>query len=293
MDRFDGLTDFLAVAEAASFTKAAQNLERSKAAVSESIARLEKRLGVRLFERTTRQVRLTEAGAAYHEAVAALPGLMENAELATLELHRRPRGTLRVTVPHSLAWTRLAPLMPEFLERFPDLSIEMDASNTVRDLVKDGFDLSIRASIGSDPNRVVRRLWKHRALLVASPAWVEKHGAPKTPRELAQRDCALFEDLPGGRRSVTLKRGREELRIPLRGNLSSNSLELLHSAVLGGYGFGLLPDYLVASDLEAGRLKQLLPEWRYPDIEVQAVYPHNRHISAKVRTFVDFLARRL
>lgn len=289
----DGVADFLAVAEAASFTLAATRLGRSKAAVSDAIARLERRLGVRLLHRNSRYVRLTEAGLAYRDRLAGLLDTVAEAECAATELQKKPRGTVRVTAPWIFAWQRIAPLLAPFAALYPDLTIDLHATNRVVDLVEEGFDLAIRGSTRHPPNMIVRRLGSHGVLLVATPSYLCAHGTPATPAELERHRCALFNDLPTGRDHVVLHRGEERACVALRGTVASNSVEVLREVVLGGYGFGLMPDFCVDEDVKSGRLRVLLPEWCYLEIVIQAVYPDNRQIAAKVRAFVDFLARRL
>jgi DNA-binding transcriptional LysR family regulator len=293
MDPFDGLSDFLAVAETGSFTDAARRLETSKATVSDRVARLEKRLGVRLFERTSRRVRLTDAGVAFHAKLSGIGEVVAEAERDALELHRKPRGTLRVTMAWGFAWQRVAPLLPEFLERYPDLSVDLDADNGVVDLVKAGFDLAIRGTTHTPPGMIARRLTSHQAIVVAAPSYLERRGRPRTPKDLEAHPFAIFEDLPSGRRLLPLRRGNTEVRVALHGTLSSNSVEVLQAAVLGGYGLGIVLDFNATADLEAGRLEHVLPEWRFQEIVMQAVYPQNKQIAAKVKAFVDFLAKRL
>src|SRR5919197_1077153 len=291
MDPLDGIAAFARVVDSGSFSAAARRLKISKSAVSAHIARLEERLGIRLLNRTTRRLSLTEAGAAYYRHCARIVSEAEAAEQAAGALQREPRGTLRISAPDSFGWMHVAPAVPAFLKRYPDLGVDISLSPAHVDLVDEGLDLAIRIGVLEDSPLVVRRLASSRLIVCAAPAYLKARGVPREPDELARHNCLCTAVLPWGDEwRLAGKRG--EVRIAVGGSFRSNSAEMLRAAALDGIGIAVLPTWAGGEPLRAGALRRVLAAWEPPASTIYAVYPGNRLMSMKVRAFVDHLARR-
>lgn len=292
MDCFEGVSVFVKVAEYGSFSAAAEKLGLSKSTVSEQMTRLEKRIGARLLQRSTKAVTLTEAGRAYLCQIDDLLDRVQRAEKAAQAEATEPRGPLRISAPGPFAWTHLAPLLPEFMERHPDIKIELQVTTEVVDLVSSGFDLALRLCANNDPNAIMRQLGKTHMIVVAAPELLKRFRAPESPSDLQAWPCLINTTYPKPN-TWTFRSGEREERASFSPALVANSIEVLHRLALAGSGAALIGEYAVIDDLRAGRLVRLLPDWDIGDIPVLAIYPDNRRISIKVRTFVDFLAQRL
>jgi len=291
MESLAGMALFIKVIESKSFTDAAEQLGISPSAVSKQISRLEDRLGVQLLQRTTRRIGLTEAGAAFYERAARIMSEVEEAEALVTTLEKAPRGLLRVAVPMVLGQMHIAPAIAPFLARYPEMQLELVFSDRTVDLIEEGLDLAIRLDELPDSSLVARRLAPNRRVLCGAPAYFARRPMPRTPQDLARHNCLTYGahhpqrewyfKAPGGRHAVQV-----------RGNFQSNHAEALRQAALGGLGLAMLPTFLVGSDLSAGLLLPLLSEYVSSDTAIHAVYPHHRHLSPKVRAFVDFLSER-
>jgi DNA-binding transcriptional LysR family regulator len=292
MDPLDGVAAFARVVEAGSFSAAAHRLRISKSATSAHVQRLEERLGVRLLHRTTRRISLTEAGAAYYRHCARIVAEAESAEQAARALQREPRGMLSISAPATFGPMHVAPAIPEFLARFPDLAIDISLSTRHVDLVQEGLDLAIRIGTLKDSPLVVRRLAPSRFVLCAAPAYLKMRGVPRVPDDLLRHACFGVSLMPWGD-EWPLVSAKGERRIATGGVLRSNSADILRAAALSGLGIALLPSWAVGDDLRSGALTRILPGCEPPPSAVYAVYPSNRLMSAKVRAFVDHLARRI
>ena len=292
MDNLAGVAVFAAVVEAQSFTEAARRLGMSKAAVSKQVSRLEERLGARLLNRTTRRLSLTEVGAAYYERCARIVAEAEEAELAVTRLHEVPRGTLRVDAPVSFGLQYLAPVLPTFMARHPELHVDLTFNDRIVDLVAEGYDLAVRIGRLPDSTLVARKLAESRSLVCAAPQYWEKHGRPERPADLAAHNCFGYSYL--ATRNEWRFRGPDG-PVPVRvsGSLTANNGDALREAAVAGLGVALIPVFMACDDFRAGRLEPVLRDFA-PDLAgIHAVYPHNRHLSAKVRAFVDFLVEAL
>jgi DNA-binding transcriptional LysR family regulator len=285
------LAVFAKVAEVKSFTKAAEALGLSKSAVSKHVAGLEERLKARLLQRTTRRLSLTEVGTALFARAQRIVAEVEEAERAVTTLSTEPRGTLRVSAPMSFGIRHLGPLVAEFMARYPELSVEMILNDRMVDIVEDGFDLAIRIAKLPDSSLIARKLCPGRRVVCASPDYWRRHGIPKTPADLKGHNCLMYTYLlnPG---ELRFDGPAGPLTIPVAGTLHSNNGDILRSAALAGIGFYFAPTFLVGDDVRLGRLERVLPEYDDTSLSIYAVYPHNRHLSAKVRAFIDFLAER-
>ena len=283
---------FVEVARRLSFARAAEQLEMHVSGVSRAVAALEARLGVRLLQRTTRQVGLTEAGRTHLRRCEALLAELADAESAASALGGALRGTLRVSIPSGFGLTHITPGIAEFAAAHPELNLDLHLSNRNVDLVEEGYDLAIRLGRLTDSRMVARRLGESRRMLVASPDYVRTHGAPKRPADLAAHACLVLDTTTAPSRwELRSGAARERLRMPAR--LRSNNALALLDACRAGAGITLLPQVIVAADVAAGRLQRLLPRWNGDAQGVFAIYPGNRFIPAKVRRFVEFVEARL
>jgi DNA-binding transcriptional LysR family regulator len=293
MDQLAAMRTFAAVVDAGVFSAAAKTLGQSKATVSKQVSQLEDHLGARLLNRTTRRLSLTEIGQAYLERTRRILEEVEEAERAVSELHGAPRGTIRVNAPMSFAIRHLGPALPEFLGRYPDVSIELSLSDRVVDVVAEGYDLVIRIIELEDSSLIARKLCESRRVLCASPDYLAKRGTPGHPGDLAQHDCLIYANRPSPRDWEFENAEGEQVTVRVNGRLSTDNGDIEVEAALAGLGVSLIPDFLVDEYLADGRLTCILPDWSGRHAPIYAVYPHNRHMSAKVRVFVDFLAERL
>lgn len=291
VDPLYGVSAFLAVADRRSFTAGAEALGLTRATVSAQVSDLENRLGVRLLHRSTRAVRLTPAGEAFRERLADLPQRVVNAERAALAEQAAPEGRLRVTAPPDLAQRFLIAWVTEFLEHHPAITVELDLSNTARNLIEDHLDLAVRGTIAVEPNLVTRKLGSSPLWTCAHPDYLARRGVPTHPMDLTGHDLLHFASLRSGR-VWPMTRGDERAEVPVAPRLALNDGWALRLAALQGAGIAQLPGFLVGHDLRAGRLVPVLTEWRAGDVPIHAVYPDNRLNAGRVKAFVAFLARK-
>ncbi|MEI6559749.1 MAG: LysR family transcriptional regulator [Rhodospirillaceae bacterium] len=292
MDRHAAMIAFVRVAETRSFSEAARRLRTSKSVISRQVAALETDLGVRLFHRTTRSLTLTEAGQGYCEKVGRILADIEEANLSVTRLQAAPRGRLRVNAPMSFGFRHLAPALPEFLKRYPEVEIDITMNDRFVDLVEEGFDVAVRIGRLTDSSLVARKLAPMRRVICASPAYLETFGVPQSPDDLAGRECLCYSNMAlSDEWSFTRPDGRP-WPVEVRGRLRANNGDALRVAALQGLGLANLPTFIVGPDLQDGTLLGVLADYITHDTAVHAVYPHSRHLSPKVRAFVDFLAGR-
>lgn len=291
MDRLRAFEVFVAVVGKGGFAKAADALNTSPANVTRYVAELEAHLGTRLLNRTSRRLSLTEAGQALFDRGRLI--LDEVAELEALAgaAAVKPRGRLRINAPVSFGIRHLAPLWPRFMALHPDVSLDIALIDRVVDIVEEGYDMAIRISRAGSQSHVARRLAISRNLVCASPSYIARYGQPESPEDLAvNHRCILYSHaVTPDEWSLTDAGGREQL-VRVQEVMSSNNGDTARMAALDGIGIIRQPTFLVGDDLRAGRLVPLLPGYRSPDIDILALYPSRRHLSAKVRVMVDFLA---
>lgn len=279
---------FARVVEEQGFSSAARRLGLSKSAVSKHISQLEDRIGARLLHRTTRRLRLTDVGAAFYERCARILAEAEEAELAVSRMSAAPRGTLRVSAPVSFGSRFLAKPMAEFAMIYPELRIELVLNDRVVDLVDEGYDVALRIGRLADSSLIARRLCAMPLYIVASPKYLAKHGTPKVPADLHAHNCTLYSLASGGD-VYQCRDGDRDISIKVDGTMRANNGDLLIEAVRAGLGLAFMPAFLCGCDLHDGTLVEVLRDYRVLPGAINAVYPHNRHLSAKVRVFVDFL----
>lgn len=288
MDRLENLRIFTTVAEAQSFTVAADKLGLSRAVVSKAVIDLERSLGARLLERTTRRVKLNEVGAAYYEKCIRVLADLEEADQSVRQLHDQARGTLRVNAPLSFGILHLKPVITSYLSSYPEVSLSLTLNDRFVDLIDEGVDVAIRVAQLEDSSLVARRIAPARRVLCASPAYLERHGVPRTPADLGGHLCLPYGT--AARHEDWKLRGPDgEHTVRVAGRLSSNNGDMLHCAAAGGLGIALLPTFIVGPDLQDGQLQVVLPEYTPSELSIYAVYPPNRHLAAKVRAFIDVL----
>ncbi len=292
MDRLTAIEAFVRVAEARSFSEAARRLRSSKSAVSRNVGALESELGVRLFHRTTRSLTLTEAGRGYFERATRILADLEEANLAVSQLQSAPRGRLRVSAPMSFGFLHLAPALPDFLARYPEVAVDLAMNDRFVDLIDEGFDVAVRIGALEDSSLIARKLAPMRRVVCASPAYLEARGVPLSPDGLEDHECLCNSNIaPSQEWRFTALDGKP-WPVEVKGRLSANNGDALRVAALKGQGFANLPTFIVGGDLQAGALVTVLDEFISQDMAMSAVYPHSRHLSPKVRAFVDFLADR-
>lgn len=290
-DRLEEMLSFTAVARALSFADAARELGISPSTLSRRISRLEAALGTALLRRTTRHVSLTEAGTLYFERCQDVLTRVEDAEALVSGLAGDPRGRLRVAVPNLFGQLQIAPLLPEFMRRFPRIGLELSFMDRYVDLVQERFDVAIRIGSLPDSSLVARRLATNRRILCAAPGYLRGRRPMEEPGDLAQHACLFFTPLAEGP-VWNLQRGEERAAVRGRPVLSADNAEALRLAAVGGCGVTILATFLIAEDLRAGRLVRVLEEWSVPDTGIFAVHPPGRLVPSKVRAFVSFLAER-
>jgi len=293
MDSLTSMKVFGAIVEAGSFASAARRLRLSRAVVTKHVAALEDRLNVRLLERTTRRVSVTEAGARYYERCTQILAEIEDAEREAAQATAMPRGTLRISAPHTFAIAHVAPYLAEFRSRFPEVNLELVLSDRFVDLLEEGFDLAIRIADGlPESSLVARRLAPCRFAVCSAPEYFKRHGEPQTPDDLAKHLCLGYTLSPREYSWVFVCPHDKRHVVNVDGPLRSNSGDMLRAAAVGGAGVVLLPSFYVGEDLERGRLKAVLTDYRVQEYGIYAVYPSRKHLTAKVKTFIDFLSER-
>lgn len=284
MNRWEGLDEFIAVAETGQFTAAAQRIGLSSSQVSRQIARLEERLQTRLFYRSTRKVALTEAGQTFLQHCQRLVDARDEAMRAISDLTGEPKGLLRMTCAVAYGERFIVPLVNAFMARHPQLRVDIELSNRPLDLVHEGLDLAIRLGRLQDSRLVATRLAPRVMYLCAAPSYLERYGRPHSLSELARHNC-----LVGSSDQWTFQQDGKEQSLRLQGNWRCNSGQAVLDAALRGFGLCQLPDYYVLDHLKSGELVSLLEQHRPPNTAVWALYPQQRHLSPKVRQLVDAL----
>ena len=284
MFAWEGVTEFVAVAETESFTQAAKRLGISTAQVSRQISTLEARLATKLFQRTTRKVSVTEAGQIYFQHCRQVLDGLNEAERAISNFHSVPRGKLRITAPVIYGEKTIAPLVNDFVLRYPELEVHLNLTNRTLDLVTEGYDLAVRMGSLESSTLMARRLASRTQYVCASPQYLASRGTPHSLSELDNHNC-----LQGSQDHWRFQENNKPRSLRIKGNLSCGSGWALLDAVLKGIGIVQLPDYYVQPHLESGKLVALLAQHQQPEEGIWAVYPHNRHLSPKVRLLLDHL----
>src|SRR4051795_1078183 len=280
---------FVQVAETGSLSRAAEELGLSNAAASRHLSALEERLGARLVERNTRRLFLTEPGQEFLRRSKEILADLRDAESAVNASTLNPTGTLRVTASLSFSMQHIAPLLPEYTRRYPNVRVHVEAANRYLDLIDNGIDVAIRTrEFEPDSNITIRRLAETRRILAASPAYLERHGRPAHPADL-RRHALLLYVYANNPYELTFSRGPETIIVPVEGLLESNDGQILRAAALEDLGILVQPTYIVHDDVAQGRLEPVLDDWDLPRLTVNNASPTRKHLSAKVRSFIDFM----
>lgn len=289
MHRFEDLQAFVAVVEAGSFTAAADRLGMAKSAVSRRISSLEERLGVQLLQRTTRRLNLTDTGRSFYERSARILADLDEAEAAVHQEHGELRGRLRLALPLSFGIRHMCEPVAEFARRHPKVTFDMDLNDRRVDLVQEGADIALRIGRLSDSSLIARRLFDSHTVVCASPAYVEKYGPPQTPEALRDHRCLVYGNLSDPARWVGRDRHGAEHTVDVNAVLSATSGDFLSQLAARGLGIAMQPTFIAGELIKSGDLLPLLADYEWPMAPAYAVYPPTRHLSFRVRTFIDFL----
>jgi DNA-binding transcriptional LysR family regulator len=290
MRRFSDLEAFIAVVEAGSFTAAAERLDIAKSAVSRRVTALEERLGVQLLRRTTRRLNLTETGRSFYEHSARILADLDEAEAAVLQQHGELRGSLRVALPLSFGARHMYRPIAEFSRRHPRVSFDLDLNDRRIDLIAEGVDVAVRIGRLSDSTLIARRLFEARTVVCASPDYLQRRGMPQTPDDLADHDCLVYANLPDPTKWVCT--GEDGVRHPIdvTERMTASSGDFLCECAMEGLGLVLQPTFIAGEAISRGELQPVLTDYQWPVTPAYAIYPPTRHLSYRVREFIDFLA---
>lgn len=291
MDTLTSLRVFREVVEAGSFAKAAKRLDLSTAMASKHVAHLERSLGARLLNRTSRHLSLTEAGSVYQEHCREALDTLDAAAAALSQGQAEPRGVLKVTAPVWFATQRVAEVLARYRLKHPQVVVDIHLENRRVDLVQEGYDLALRATVTPAPSLIARRIASVRFLLVASPAYLTRAGRLKVPADLSGHELILPTYISMD--SVALEGPSGEVRVKVRAAMKSSDTTLTHHAVRAGLGLALLPEWLVGEDVAARRLVHVLPSFSFPLVPIYAAYTSRKYLSSKVRSFIDFFTEAL
>lgn len=292
MDTLGDMTAFVRVVEARTFTAAAQRLGWSKSVVSRRLAELEERLGARLLNRSTRRLSLTEAGRAYYDRCVRILADIEETEASVASLHAEPRGQLSINAPMSFGMLHLPSAIAEFMASYPEVGVDLVLNDRFVDLIDEGYDLALRIGTLADSALYARKLAACRRVLAASPDYLARHGEPRHPGDLAHHECLVYSMNSNADIWRLTGPDGQQINARIAGRLSANNGDVLRDVAVAGGGIVLSPTFLICDQLADGSLVPVLTSYGPSDIPLHAVYPHNRHLSAKVRAFVDFLAAR-
>jgi DNA-binding transcriptional LysR family regulator len=291
MDKLDAMNAFAKVVASGGFAEAGRRLGITRSAVSKAVMELEQLLGARLLDRTTRRVTPTEAGLAYYERCVAILAEVEETEIQISRLHDEPKGVLKVNAPMSFGTLYLGAAVADFMSAHADLKVELTLNDRFIDPLEEGVDVTIRIGALADSSLIARRLAPARRVLAASPDYLRRHGTPKIPADLASHRCLVYGHMASSHRWQLTQDG-EIITAEIASSLCSNNGEILLAAALQGIGITDLPTFIVGREIEAGRLKVVLPKNPPPEFALHALYAPNRYLAAKTRVFIDFLAAR-
>jgi len=290
LDRWTEIELFVQVAETGSMSRAAEALDLSNAAASRHLSALEARLGARLVERNTRRLYLTDTGQEFFSRAKAILVDLKDAESAVNATALNPTGVLRITASLSFALHHVAPLLREYTQRYPNITVHVEAANRYMDIIDNNIDVAIRTrEVEPDSNITIRRLAETRRILTASPRYFAQHGIPKTLEDL-QRHKLLIYTHANNPNELRFTKDGQTMTVTVKGVLDASDGQILRVAALDGMGILVQPSYIVYEDIVAGRLVPVLDEWDLPRLTVNLAYPSRKHLSAKVRTFIDFMA---
>lgn len=290
MDRLTAMQVFSEVAQRGSFTAAAEHLGMSRVMVTRYVSELEKWLGGRLLQRSTRRLSLTEAGQSCLTQCRQMLDLSADMRDRSGQRDEAPQGQLRLTASMSFGVAHLAAAVSDYLRQYPAVAVDMLMVDRAINLIEDRVDLAIRIAGELDPNLVARRIAPCRSVICAAPDYIARHGLAQTPADLAGHNCLSYSNF--GKGEWRFRRANEDVSVPIAGNLSANEASFLTQAALAGAGIALQPTYLAGPLLRSGQLVHLLPDWQPPELTIWGVYLSRRHVPAALRTMLDFLVGR-
>lgn len=289
MHRFEELEAFTAAVETGSFTAAADRLGTAKSGISRRISALEERLGVQLMRRTTRRLNLTDTGRAFYERSARILADLDEAEASVLQEHGELRGNLRIALPLTFGVHHMGDLIAEFQRRHPRIHFDLDLNDRRVDLIEEGVDLALRIGNLRDSSLIARKLFDARTVVCASPSYLEKHGMPEMPEELAERDCLVYGNLADpGKWAYTDREGKRR-HVEVRVAMTASNGDFINAVAAKGLGIVVQPTFIAGEKICSGELMPILTDFEWPVTPAWAVYPPTRHLSFRVRAFIDFL----
>jgi DNA-binding transcriptional LysR family regulator len=291
MDKLESLRAFVKVVQHASLAAAARDMRLSRSAISKYIIDLEAELGVQLLVRTTRSASPTENGVAYYERVVAILADIEDADATVSRLQAEPRGILRVNAPMSFGTLHLGAAIADFMEKYPELKVQLALSDEMIDPVTQGFDVTLRIADLPSSSLIARKIAPARRVICAAPSYLQRRGTPQHPNDLREHDCLTYGHLATGNQwKLNGPDGDHWIQIPW--TLCADNAEVLRDAAVKGRGVALLPTFIAGEDLRTGALKAVLTQYKAPELLVYAIYPPTKHLSVKARVFIDYLAER-
>lgn len=290
MDRFEDLQAFVAVVEAGSFTAAADRLGIAKSAISRRVSALEERLGVQLLRRTTRRLNVTDTGQSFYEHSARILADLEEAESAVAQEHGELRGALRVALPLSFGIRHMCEPIAGFNRKHPRVTFDLDLNDRRIDLLQEGVDLAVRIGRLADSSLIARRLFDARTIVCASEKYLEQHGTPQTPYDLRTHDCLVYGNLAEPSVWVWNERNGSRDHVDVNVAMTATSGDFLCAAAIQGLGIVMQPTFIAGAAISSGDLVPILTDYEWPVSRAYAVYPPTRHLSYRVREFIDFLA---
>ncbi len=293
LDKLASVRAFVNVVDLGSFAEAGRKLRLSRSAISKYVGDLERDLGVQLLNRTTRQVSPTETGQAYYERALGVLADLDAADQAATQLQSTPRGLLRVNAPMSFGTIKLGPVIADFMERYPDMQIQLVLTDEQVDPVQEGLDVTLRIAELEPSSLIARKLADIDRVVCASPGYFKKHGKPKTPADLRQHECLTYGFLSTGNQWKFAGPDGADQWIAPKWSLCVNNAEVLRDAAVKGRGVTVLPVFLAENELKSGALVTVLDTFKPPQLSLYAIYPATRHLSVKVRLFIDFLVERM
>jgi DNA-binding transcriptional LysR family regulator len=295
MDLFASMRLYVAVVDGGSFAAAADKLGMSRAMASKQLQQLEEHLGTRLLNRTTRRLSLTETGREFHQRSTQILGDVDEAERIAGQMTNKPQGVLRMTIPLSYGQHRLAAIIGDYTQAYPQVQLDISVSDRKVDLIEDGLDLAIRIGAMPESDLIARKISGVRSIVCAAPAYLARHGVPQTPADLSRHAC-LGYTLSGSGAHWRLEGpdgANNPVIVAIDGPIKADNGDLIRLAAIKGAGIVFQPQFIVDADIAAGTLVRVLPDWQSAQLGVYALYPSRKHLSAKVRTFVDFLVAEL
>lgn len=289
MDTLDGLKTVVAVVETNSFTAASERLGISKALVSKYVGEVERSLDIRLFNRTTRQLALTDAGKRYYQQSIVLleqyTALVDN----VTDEQTKPRGLLRISAPVTFGEMQLASLLPKFIESYPDLKIELVLTNNAIDMLEEGIDVRLRIGGVDDSSMIARHLNTFKLVLCASPNYLKQYGLPKKPEHIAHHNCVIDSNFRVGKQWPFISSQGQASTVDVLSAISVNSPQAVREIAIAGGGIAMIPDFIVDDAISDGKLILILPEYTTLEFGLYAIYPHRKYVAKKVRCFIDFM----